>query len=171
VKRNKIMDLLWSPWREKYISELNDKSKGCIFCNMINEDRDEDNLILTRGKTSFIVMNLYPYNNGHLLIVPNRHIPDINSIDEKEMIEMMKKTQLSVRVLKEVISPAGFNVGINQGKVSGAGVEDHIHIHVVPRWNGDTNFMPVIGKTKVISQELLSGYLKLKKQFDKFVNS
>ena len=161
------MDILWSPWREKYIEKLSSPSDECIFCKMINEEKDKENLILLRGHSTFIVMNLYPYNNGHLLVVPNRHIPDINSVTDDEMLEMMNRTQISVNILKEVFSPAGFNIGINQGKVSGAGVEDHIHVHVVPRWNGDTNFMPVIGKTKVISQELIIGYNKMKKHFDK----
>jgi len=164
------MEILWSPWREKYIEKLSLKSEGCIFCKMIKEHNDRDNLILYRGRSSFVVMNLYPYNNGHLLVVPLRHSGEITDITGDEMTEIMKTTQLSVKILKEVFSPAGFNIGINQGKISGAGVKDHIHIHVVPRWNGDTNFMPVIGETKVISQNLRTGYEKLKIHFDKLAN-
>ncbi|RKY83641.1 HIT family hydrolase [candidate division KSB1 bacterium] len=164
------MERLWSPWREKYIENINNKNKVCIFCTVFKENRDKKNLILLRGKFSYIIMNLYPYNSGHLLVVPNKHIPDLNSIEDEELFEMMKQTKMCVKILENVLSPAGFNIGINQGKVAGAGVEGHIHIHIVPRWNGDTNFMPVIGETKVISQNLLSGYNKLKKQFDQFSN-
>ena len=159
------MERLWSPWREKYIEKLCSDDNECIFCKMIKEDKDRENLILFRGEASFVVMNLYPYNNGHLLIVPNKHIPEINALNESELTDLMKNTQKAVEILNNVFFPSGFNIGINQGKVSGAGVEDHIHVHIVPRWNGDTNFMPVIGEAKIISQDLLSGYDKLLKEF------
>jgi ATP adenylyltransferase len=158
------MEKLWSPWRSKYIESFKsdeDKSK-CIFCQMVDLDPfDKDNLLVHQGKLAFIVLNLYPYNNGHLMIVPKRHTNDFPRLTKDELSECMELLQKSEIALRKVLSPHGFNIGANIGRVSGAGIEEHIHLHIVPRWNGDTNFMPVIGEVKVISQDLLETKLKL----------
>lgn len=126
----------------------------------LNPD-DKDNLLIHQGKLAFIVLNLYPYNNGHLMIVPKRHTNDFPGLTKDELAECMELLQKSEIALRKVMSPHGFNIGANIGRVSGAGIEEHIHLHIVPRWNGDTNFMPVIGEVKVISQDLLETKLKL----------
>ncbi len=132
--------------------------------NELNPE-DNDNLLVYQGKLSFIVLNLYPYNNGHLMIVPKRHTNDFPNLDKQEIEECMELLQKSELALRKVMSPHGFNIGANIGRVSGAGIEEHIHFHIVPRWNGDTNFMPVIGEVKVISQDLLETKLKLLQAF------
>lgn len=151
------MEKLWSPWRSKYIESFNsdpDLSK-CIFCQIASLSPDDpDNLIVYKDKYTFTLLNLYPYNNGHLMIVPYRHTNDFISLSREECSELMKNLQLAQQALLKVIHPHGFNIGANIGKVAGAGIEDHIHFHIVPRWNGDSNFMPVIGEVKVISQDL-----------------
>ncbi len=153
------MNKLWSPWRSQYIDSIKDKSNSqiCVLCNSAHQDLDkEDNLLIAKGKFTFTVLNLYPYNNGHLMIVPNRHINDFLQLTNDESIEIMQKLQLAEKALKIVLKPEGFNIGANLGKVSGAGLDEHIHFHIVPRWNGDTNFMPVLGEVKVISQDLMA---------------
>ncbi len=162
------MEKLWSPWRSKYIESFKsdeDKSK-CIFCQMIDLNvEDKDNLLVYKGKFAFVVLNLYPYNNGHLMIVPNRHTNDFPNFTKDELTDCMDLLQKSELALRKVMSPHGFNIGANIGRVSGAGIEEHIHFHIVPRWNGDTNFMPVIGEVKVISQDLLETKIKLLQAF------
>lgn len=162
------MEKLWSPWRSKYIESFKsdeDKSK-CIFCQMVDlKPDDKDNLLVHQAKFAFIVLNLYPYNNGHLMIVPKRHTNDFPGLTKDELAECMELLQKSEIALRKVMSPHGFNIGANIGRVSGAGIEEHIHLHMVPRWNGDTNFMPVIGEVKVISQDLLETKLKLLEVF------
>ncbi len=153
------MKNLWSPWRSKYIESFAnpDENKGCIFCNMISMNpSSEDNLVIEQNDLSFTVMNLYPYNNGHLMVVPKRHLSKLSELNEKELLECLQKLQELESVLIDIMKPDGFNIGINLGRVSGAGIDDHIHFHIVPRWNGDTNFMPVLGEVKVISQDLLN---------------
>lgn len=155
------MDKLWAPWRIGYI--LSDKKEdGCVFCNAFKSDNDEDRLVLFRSKHSFIIMNLYPYNAGHLMVVPNRHISSPTELKEEEQLDMFKLTNKCIEILKKVMNPDGFNVGMNLGRSAGAGIDDHIHIHIVPRWNGDTNFMPILADTKVISESLKETYKKLK---------
>jgi ATP adenylyltransferase len=163
LKDEKGMPNLWAPWRIDYI--LGEKEDGCIFCNRLNQTEDRKNLILVRGEKSFVMMNRYPYNNGHLMVAPNRHEGDIVSIEEDEILEMFFLIQQSKLALSASMRPDGFNIGVNLGRVAGAGVEDHLHFHIVPRWNGDTNFMPVLGDVKVISEHLLSTYDKLEKTF------
>ena len=158
------MEMLLAPWREKFI--LGKKQKGCIFCQRVKQKKDKENLILYRGEKAFIIMNRFPYNSGHLMVVPYRHIRSLEKLDADELGELMKLTQLSVLALKKVMKPQGFNLGMNLEKVSGAGVSGHLHIHIVPRWTGDTNFMPILGKTKVLSIDLKQTYLKLKKAFE-----
>ena len=152
------MKIVWAPWRIDYIS--GEKEEGCIFCNKPNEKQDRKNLILYRGSAGFIIMNRYPYANGHLMAVPYRHTNDIFTLNEAERLEIMDLTIICTEILK-MLKPEGFNIGMNLGKIAGAGIDDHIHFHVVPRWNGDTNFMPVIGETKVIPEYLDQTYLRL----------
>lgn len=158
------MDTIWAPWRMEYILKAEEGAEApCIFCNRIKQKSDKKNLILYRGQHSFIIMNRFPYNNGHLMIVPYRHSGDILKLHKEEECEMFQLIQISVQVLQAVMKPHGFNVGMNLGRVAGAGIEDHLHYHIVPRWNGDTNFMPIIGNTKVVSEALDQSYKKLKK--------
>jgi len=140
---------LWAPWRQEFI--LGRKEKGCIFCKRLTKDDDRKNLILFRGKTAFVILNKYPYNSGHLMVVPNRHKRDLEALTAKELTELMQLTQKCVQVLKKTFKPCGFNIGFNLGKAAGAGIDDHLHIHIVPRFTGDTNFLPVLGQTKLQS--------------------
>ena len=157
------MEKLWAPWRMKYI--LGEKSDGCLFCDVGANDDDRCNLVLHRGSSCFIMMNRFPYNNGHIMVVPFRHVGNLEDLSSDESLELMKLLQLSVRTIGNVLHPQGFNMGINIGQVAGAGVVDHVHAHVVPRWGGDTNFMPVLSETKVVNEELESTYDKLMKGF------
>jgi len=162
------MERLWSPWRTQYVESLRDK-KTCEFCRIIEENDDEANLILIKKEFNYIVMNLYPYNSGHLLVVPYQHVNDITILEADVINEAAQLINLSIKALRNLYSPAGFNVGLNLGAVAGAGIYDHVHYHVVPRWTGDTNFMPVIGKTKIISQDLKIGYEKIKAEMLKLL--
>jgi ATP adenylyltransferase len=154
------MEHLYAPWRSSYLLSKR-KDKKCIFCSKFKEKRDKKNFILLRGENCFALLNLYPYNDGHLMIAPNRHLADPDKLRDEEWSELQEMSRLSLRVLKEVFHPEGFNVGMNLGKAAGAGIAEHLHLHVVPRWTGDTNFLPVIGKSKVISQNLSEVYRKL----------
>jgi ATP adenylyltransferase len=144
---------------------LGDKEKGCIFCKRAEDNRDEENLILLRGKTHFVIMNKYPYNNGHLMVVPYRHTADFEGLSTAESLEMMELMSKCISVLQKTMNPDGFNVGMNLGRIAGAGIDDHLHFHVVPRWAADTNFMPIIGETKVISEALSETWRKLRQAF------
>ena len=164
------MPRLWSPWRSEYIQSLNKpprtKTKGLsIFSQALAEGDDDKNLIVWRGTFCFVIMNLYPYNSGHLLIVPNRQTADVQSLRPDELLDIMQTIQHSMRALDAAMKPAGYNFGANFGRVSGAGVDEHIHFHVVPRWEGDTNFMPVLADTKVISEEMKKTLKNLRKHF------
>lgn len=158
-------DILWAPWRIEYI-ENGSKNEGCIFCDKCGEENDQSNLIVYRGQTAFVIMNRYPYNNGHLLIVPCQHTAELSTLTSKEKIELINLVQNSQDVLTEVMRPQGFNIGMNLGRLAGAGITEHLHFHVVPRWGGDTNFLPVVGHTKVVSEALEKTWEKLKKAFD-----
>ncbi len=158
------MEKLWSPWRSKYIESLSKKKDDdeCIFCEAAKNDvNDSENLLVRKGELTFTLLNLYPYNNGHLMIVPFRHIGDLDDLSIQEGSEVFRELQLARRALLDISQPQGFNIGANLGRVSGAGIDEHIHFHIVPRWSGDTNFMPVLGGVKVISQELNETKLKL----------
>lgn len=157
------MESLWAPWRMDYI--LGEKEKGCFFCRKPAEGRDEDNLILFRGREALVMMNKFPYNNGHLMIAPSRHCVDMEELTDGESDELFDLIKISVRVLKSALRPHGFNIGINIGTAGGAG-EAHLHFHIVPRWTGDTNFMPVLGETKMIPQYLQETYRKLRSAFE-----
>lgn len=148
---------IFAPWRISYIQSTN-KPSGCIFCSFPEQDRDEENLILHRGQHSFVILNRYPYNSGHLMVVPYRHTSDYCSLKTEEVNEIHNLSSIAIDVMKRTIKPEGFNLGVNLGKVAGAGVEDHVHLHIVPRWNGDTNFMPVMGDVRVIPQSLEDTY-------------
>ena len=163
MKSDSKSEILWAPWRMEYI--LGEKESGCIFCTRINQDNDKENLILLRGKNNFVIMNKYPYNNGHLMVVPNRHTSEFDSLSDPEKLEMMNLVSESMNVLKKTVNPDGFNVGLNIGKIAGAGIDDHLHFHIVPRWAADTNFMPVVGQTKIISEDLGETWERLKEGF------
>lgn len=147
---------LWAPWRINYVQGLDkDKSDGCFICNNLkNPQDDQKNLVLWRTEKSIVILNRYPYNNGHLLIAPNRHIGELEETTEEELLELFRLVIESQKVLSLAIKPHGFNIGMNLGRCSGAGLPGHLHVHVVPRWNGDTNFMSVCSDTDVISQSL-----------------
>ena len=152
------VDKLWSPWRSNYIQSFKDKddSDKCVFCDVESADiNSDDNLIVRKSELTFTMLNLYPYNSGHLMIIPYRHVSDILQITPEENFEILNEVQHAVKALTHVSKPHGFNIGANIGKAAGAGIDQHIHFHVLPRWNGDTNFMPAIGEVKVISQDLL----------------
>ena len=151
------MRVLWAPWRMEYILSEN-KHEGCIFCPGKDRNRDKERLILHVGGLSMVMMNRYPYINGHLLVAPIRHIPALDSLSEDEAKDVLHMVSLSIGVLKKVMKPEGFNVGLNLGRVAGAGVEEHMHFHIVPRWNGDTNYMTVLGDVRVIPDHIESTF-------------
>lgn len=155
------MERLYSPWRSQYIEGL-EKSEGCFLCKAYQENNDDKNLLLYRGERAFVILNLFPYNAGHLMVCPNEHIGDFAALDDKTLHEISLLTREMVKLLKKVLKPDGFNIGYNLGRTAGAGLETHIHNHIVPRWIGDTNFMPVLGEVRVISQDLKEVYYKLK---------
>lgn len=147
--------------------EAQKKTKGCIFCLKPKQKSDAKNLILLRGREAFVIMNLYPYNNGHLMVAPYRHIGDLGKLRDSELLEMMNLARRSQRAMAATMRPDGFNLGFNLGRAAGAGIADHVHLHLVPRWNGDTNFMPVLAGTKVVSEGLAQTYRRLKKELFK----
>ena len=153
------MDKLWAPWRTNYINRKI-KTKGCIFCRAKQGKFSEH--VIFKTKKSICLLNIYPYNNGHLLVSPLRHIADIELLDDGEVWDMFKCLKRAKGLLQKVLKPQGYNIGFNLGRQAGAGITGHLHLHIVPRWSGDVNFMPVIGNTKIISQSLneLSRYLK-----------
>jgi len=156
--------ILWAPWRIKYIQELSDENDGCFFCRYLEQpDKDDENLVLWRTDKCVVVQNRFPYNNGHLLVAPKRHIADLEDADDEELLEMIKLVRECKKALTGALSPHGFNVGINLGRCAGAGLPGHMHIHIVPRWSGDTNFMSVCSETDVVSQSLGELLEQLKK--------
>ncbi len=159
---------LWAPWRMKYIQAFADgEEEECFLCLNPTMQDSPENLVLHRGEHCFVIMNLYPYNNGHLMVAPYRHEWDYLKLTSDELAECGSLTQACLQVLNRVMRPHGFNIGWNVGRVAGAGVEEHLHQHIVPRWDGDTNFMPVIGGTKVISESLHESWRRLKEEFEK----
>jgi ATP adenylyltransferase len=158
---------IWAPWRLAYVKDASkDDEQECIFCAKPAEDDDESNLIVHRGERCFVILNLFPYTNGHLMIAPYEHVGSLAELDPETTAEMMALAQRGIGALESKYAPQGFNVGFNQGRVAGAGVEHHIHMHVVPRWGGDTNFMPVLGDTRVMPQSLEDSYEALRGTFD-----
>ena len=154
------MERLWSPWRLAYVTGAGGDAPGCIFCHIDQPGRDE--LVLVRGRFAYVILNLYPYNNGHLMVVPYRHISNLTATNADEQAELMRLTRHAEMALTEAYAPQGINVGINIGRPAGAGVVDHVHVHLVPRWNGDTNFMTTVGEVRVLPESLRAGYDKLK---------
>jgi len=160
------MDHLWAPWRIEYIKIAKEEAeRGCILCSKPAAADDRKNLILHRGRHSFIIMNAYPYNSGHLMVVPYRHTANLEELEEDERNELFSLVSRSIAVLKQVFKAEGFNVGMNLGRIAGAGIDSHIHVHVVPRWAGDTNFMSVTGDIRVVSHAILETYHKLAGKF------
>jgi ATP adenylyltransferase len=148
------MDHLWSPWRMEYIQAAKepDDAAGCVLCRI--RDGHEDERVLARSDHGYIVLNRFPYNPGHVMAVPNRHVGELEMLEDDEAVDLQRLVARSVRALREEMTPHGFNVGANLGRIAGAGVPDHLHWHVVPRWSGDTNFMPVVGQTRVMPELL-----------------
>ena len=164
------MDRLWSPWRLAYIEGSKDKST-CVFCRHAEETRtnpdNPESLVLATGEHVFVVLNRYPYNNGHLMVVPYRHTSTLTELGRDELSELMLFTQRAEQVLREAYPLEGINAGLNLGKAAGAGIEEHLHIHLVPRWHGDTNFMTVVGETRVLPEDLPSTARRLRPVFDR----
>ncbi|MGQ9674043.1 MAG: HIT family protein [Chloroflexota bacterium] len=150
---------LWTPWRMKFI--LSDKKGGCVFCQKVAETNDRANYLLYRGDHSFIMLNAYPYNNGHLLVVPYNHSPSLEDLDHATLTEVMLLVNRGLAALRKAMNPQGFNIGANLGAVAGAGITDHVHLHIVPRWQGDNNFLPVIDDTRLIPECLDDTYQRL----------
>lgn len=151
------MERIWAPWRLKYVTGCDDKKDTCIFCDHVKE-QDHEKKILARGEHCFVVMNIFPYNNGHLMVAPYRHVSDLSQLNREEMYEILECLAEWTEILKSAMHCHGFNIGINLGRIAGAGIADHLHVHIVPRWDGDTNFMPVIADTKIIPQSLEECY-------------
>ncbi len=157
------MEQLWAPWRLAYIK--GPEPEGCIFCTKPAEGRDEENLIVWRGGSAFVMLNRYPYNSGHVMAVPVRHTGDLEDLSPAEVQDLWEAVRRSVRALRRALGAQAFNIGINLGRAAGAGIVDHLHVHVVPRWAGDTNFMPVLADVKVIPQHLEDTYRQLREAF------
>lgn len=158
-----MMERIWAPWRMEYITSTKDPlNAGCFLC--VDRQEDEKALVLTRAGKAFMIMNKFPYSNGHIMVVPVRHVGRLDELTDEELLDMMRLVRTASSLLKDVMSTDGLNVGINMGRAGGAGLEEHLHIHVVPRWFGDTNFMPVMGETRVISEHLYESYRRLKER-------
>ncbi|MGB9617971.1 MAG: HIT family protein [Desulfomonilaceae bacterium] len=158
------MERLWAPWRIDYILGK-EKEPGCIFCTKPSQTLDEENLIVHRSDLAFTIMNKFPYNNGHLLVVPYRHVSDICDLGANENSMLIEEVCRAVSVLRRVMRPDGFNIGLNLGRVAGAGIDEHVHYHIVPRWHGDTNIMPILADIRVIPEHLRQTYKKLREAF------
>jgi len=154
------MEILWAPWRMEYVGAGHEKGE-CIFCPGNDRSRDEERLILYLGDRGVILMNRFPYINGHLLVAPVRHVSALDVLTDEEKLDLITMVEKAVGVLRKAMNPGGFNVGLNLGRIAGAGVEDHIHFHVVPRWSGDTNYMTVVGEVRVIPEHIRATYKKL----------
>jgi ATP adenylyltransferase len=155
------MDILWAPWRMTYVSGA-PPPIGCLFCTTLSAAEDDRRFVLSRGRTAFLILNAFPYAPGHLMAVTTRHVASPEDLDAAESLELWQATQRAVTALRAVYRPEGFNVGANIGRVAGAGVEGHLHLHVVPRWGGDTNFMPVVGAVKVMPESLEETFRRLR---------
>ena len=158
------MEQLWAPWRKAYIRPKASPQRGCLFCRLRSKKEGERSYILKHTSCSFAVLNLYPYNNGHTLIMPRRHVSRVEALSDAEKLDWLWLYSEILKALQRALKPDGFNVGINLGKSAGAGIPGHLHLHLVPRWTGDTNFFPVLAKTKVISESLDSAYRAIRKQ-------
>ena len=157
------MELKWTPWRMAYIAA--EHEEGCVLCRVAAEQKDRENLVVFRGQHCYVLLNLYPYNNGHLMVAPYGHVADLPQLDAEAAAELVFLSQKSIRALRRAMSPHGFNLGMNLGRVAGAGIADHLHLHIVPRWQGDTNFMPLLAGTKMIPELLGETYEKVRQAF------
>lgn len=160
------MKQLWAPWRMEFLKGPNPEG-GCVFCAVLKQSADRDNLILHRGRKTFVILNKYPYSNGHLMVIPNEHTSDFTALDPETLQEMHVLAQHGLNALKEAYGPGGFNLGMNLGTAAGAGIKDHLHLHVVPRWVGDTNFLPVLAETKSMPQHLMESFDQLRPYFSR----
>ena len=160
------MKVIWAPWRMEYILS-EEKGESCIFCTGDDRAKDEERLILYVGSLSMVMMNRYPYNNGHLLVAPIRHVKELEALSHEETLDILLMVRKSIHILKKTMNPEGFNVGLNLGRVAGAGMEEHMHFHVVPRWNGDNNYMTVVGEVRVIPEHIIETYGRLRPYFEK----
>ena len=158
------MKHIWSPWRMKYI-EKNEKEQGCVFCNAQAKEDSAANLIIFRGQRAFVILNLYPYTSGHLMVIPFEHVATFEELDSATRAEMMELTSQCMSVLRKAYNPQGFNMGANIGEAAGAGVPGHVHIHIVPRWGGDTNFMSTLGETRVLPESIEDTYKRVREGF------
>jgi ATP adenylyltransferase len=158
------MERIWTPWRMEYVKG-SDRYEGCIFCDLPAAADDEGSLILARGKVAFVIMNKFPYNSGHLMVAPFRHVASYEHLDEPEHAEVSRLVARCMAALRATLSPHGFNIGVNEGTAAGAGIEGHVHCHIVPRWGGDTNFMTTVGEVKVLPEALSVTYAKLAPHF------
>ncbi|MEZ4846920.1 MAG: HIT domain-containing protein [Bdellovibrionota bacterium] len=159
------MKLMWAPWRMKFILNSKKEADGCVLCDLQNQEDSQENLILHRGSESYIIINKYPYNTAHLMVVPKVHESDFTKLTASTMASISSDLQKAVAVLTEVYKPAGFNIGMNLGQAAGAGIPKHLHWHIVPRWIGDNNFMPIVGGTKVLPETPEETYSRLKDRF------
>ena len=159
------MDQLWAPWRMDYILDAKGESDGCIFCDLPGQNKDKENLIVYRSEKSFVMLNKFPYNNGHAMVIPYQHMAEYTALADAVLLDIQVVIKKTVRAIQASMQPHGLNIGLNLGRTAGAGIDDHIHYHIVPRWNGDTNFMPVISGTKVVSEALEQTWQKLTDQF------
>ena len=160
------MNHLWSPWRMTYIENAKNEA-GCVFCNAQAKTDSADNLIVFRGQKAYVILNRYPYTSGHLMVIPFVHVPNLESLDSETRAEMMELTSQCTTILKNIYKTESFNVGVNIGEAAGAGVLGHVHIHIVPRWTGDTNFMSTVGETRVLPESLEDTYKKICQAFQK----
>lgn len=164
------MQTIWAPWRMEYI--LSEKNMGCIFCEKLREtSRDAENFVLYRGEYAFILLNIYPYNNGHLMIAPYAHVPGLFALTDAQLLNLFSLTRRCEEALQRAVHPEGYNIGLNLGKAAGAGIEDHLHVHIVPRWNGDTNYMTTTSDARVIPQCLAETYHLLRPYFQEGMSS
>ncbi len=161
------LDFLWTPWRMKYIQERHDY-EGCVFCRAAEEHDDQKNLIFYRGEHVFLILNRYPYTSGHVMCVPYDHKARLQDLTQAARWEMMDMVNRCIEILQMLYQPDGFNVGLNLGEMAGAGVAEHLHAHIVPRWSGDTNFMSSIGDTRVLPEDLETSYQRIKAAWEKY---
>jgi ATP adenylyltransferase len=159
------VDHIWSPWRYHYLVGAEGKAPGCIFCNLPKQNRDEENLIVHRGLHNFVILNRFPYTSGHAMVVPYRHLDRLHLLEEAEASEMMRLSQLLEMHMREIYKPDGLNLGMNLGESAGAGIAGHIHMHILPRWSGDSNFMTTVGETRVLPEDLDVTWKRLSKAF------
>ena len=167
MKDGRSMNHIFSPWRMKYVMKPKERTNGCVFCNVLRMDDGPENLVLYRGKHSFVILNQFPYTSGHTMVVPYAHQPSFENLTQSTLYEIMDLMSFTTRVIREVYQPEGFNIGVNIGVAAGAGIAPHVHFHIVPRWVGDTNFTTTLAETRVLPEDLCDTYQKLKATWDK----